>query len=142
MHSVYGDTVLDPFWGTGTSSLAAMVAGQNSIGYEIEDEFIRVFDDRVRSVAEFSENVIQQRLEAHRDLVEQKVDSGQSLNYEAENYDFPVTTEQEKPLKFYAVQDIREAENGYRAAHEAIEGERFTTDRKSQTSQAASLSDF
>jgi len=142
MYSVYGDTVLDPFWGTGTSSLAAMVAGRNSIGYEIEDEFTRVFDDRVRSVAEFSENVIQQRLEAHRDFVEQKVDSGQSFNYEAENYDFPVTTKQEKPLKFYAVQDIREAEDGYRATHEAVEGEQFTIGRNSQPSRAASLSDF
>ena len=30
MYSVYGDTVLDPFWRTGTGSLATMVAGRNS----------------------------------------------------------------------------------------------------------------
>ena len=41
MYSVYGDTVLDPFWGTGTTSLAAMIAGRNSIGYELQEEFVK-----------------------------------------------------------------------------------------------------
>ena len=34
MHSVYGDTVLDPFMGTGTTAAAAMRHGRNSIGIE------------------------------------------------------------------------------------------------------------
>ena len=35
MYSFYGETVLDPFLGSGTTALAAESAGRNSIGYEI-----------------------------------------------------------------------------------------------------------
>ena len=38
MFSFVGDTVLDPFLGTGTTTLAAMQNGRNSMGYEIDGE--------------------------------------------------------------------------------------------------------
>ena len=40
MFSFVGDTVLDPFLGSGTTSLAAKNLGRNSVGYEINQEFI------------------------------------------------------------------------------------------------------
>lgn len=40
MFAFVGDTVLDPFLGSGTTSLAAMKLGRNSIGYEINQEFL------------------------------------------------------------------------------------------------------
>lgn len=39
MFSFVGDTVLDPFLGTGTTMLAAMRHGRNSIGYEIDKSY-------------------------------------------------------------------------------------------------------
>ncbi len=39
MYSFYGETVLDPFLGSGTTTLAANMMGRNSIGYEINDGF-------------------------------------------------------------------------------------------------------
>ena len=36
MYSVKGDRVLDPFLGTGTTMAAAMAAGRNSVGYEMD----------------------------------------------------------------------------------------------------------
>jgi site-specific DNA-methyltransferase (adenine-specific) len=39
MYSFVGDMVLDPFVGTGTTMLAALMSGRNSIGYEIDPEF-------------------------------------------------------------------------------------------------------
>jgi len=41
MFSFWGDTVLDPFCGTGTTMLAAMKCGRNSIGIEIDEEYCR-----------------------------------------------------------------------------------------------------
>jgi DNA modification methylase len=39
MFSFVGDTVLDPFMGTGTTNLAAATWGRNSIGVEIDDHY-------------------------------------------------------------------------------------------------------
>ncbi|MEA3486104.1 MAG: DNA methyltransferase [Thermodesulfobacteriota bacterium] len=40
MFAFVGDTVLDPFLGSGTTSLAARNLGRNSVGYEINPEFL------------------------------------------------------------------------------------------------------
>ncbi len=40
MYSVLGDTVLDPFLGTGTTTWAAMATGRNSIGIEIDSDVV------------------------------------------------------------------------------------------------------
>jgi len=40
MFSFVGDKILDPFLGSGTTSLAAKNLGRNSVGYEINREFI------------------------------------------------------------------------------------------------------
>ena len=122
MYSVYGDTVLDPFWGTGTTSLAAMTAGRNSIGCEIDEEFTQVFDERVTQVPALSRDVIQQRLDDHREFVEEKLESGDEFEYDAEHYEFPVTTKQERSIRFYAVESVEEVDDGYRAAHEPVQG--------------------
>lgn len=40
MFSFVGDTVLDPFVGTGTTMVAALKAGRNSIGIDIDPEYV------------------------------------------------------------------------------------------------------
>jgi site-specific DNA-methyltransferase (adenine-specific) len=40
MFSFVGDTVLDPFWGVGNTTLAAIAASRSSIGFEIEPEYV------------------------------------------------------------------------------------------------------
>jgi DNA modification methylase len=47
MFSFWGDTVLEPFCGTGTTMLAAMKCGRNSIGIEIDEEYSRMALDRL-----------------------------------------------------------------------------------------------
>jgi modification methylase len=48
MFSFAGDTVLDPFAGTGTTALAAINAGRNSISVEIEPKYVALATDRLR----------------------------------------------------------------------------------------------
>lgn len=47
MFSFVGDTVLDPFLGSGTTSLAAKNLGRNSIGYEINPDFLPIIKKRI-----------------------------------------------------------------------------------------------
>lgn len=47
MFSFVGETVLDPFAGSGTTSLAAKNTDRNSIGYEINPEFIPVIKEKL-----------------------------------------------------------------------------------------------
>jgi len=42
MFSFVGDTVLDPFCGSGTTMVAALRTGRNSIGVEIDPEYCRM----------------------------------------------------------------------------------------------------
>jgi modification methylase len=47
MFSFVGDTVLDPFLGTGTTSVAAARTGRNSIGFEIEPAYHQMARERL-----------------------------------------------------------------------------------------------
>ena len=48
MYSGIGDTVLDPFLGTGTTSAAAISLCRNSVGYEIEENFREIIALRMK----------------------------------------------------------------------------------------------
>jgi DNA modification methylase len=47
MFSFVGDTVLDPFMGTGTTALAASKCGRNSINFEIDSTYLNFAADRL-----------------------------------------------------------------------------------------------
>jgi len=51
MFSFIEDIVLDPFCGTGTTMLAAMKTGRNSIGIEIDPHYIDIAERRLRQEA-------------------------------------------------------------------------------------------
>jgi site-specific DNA-methyltransferase (adenine-specific) len=48
MFSFWGDTVLDPFCGTGTTMIAAMKCNRNSIGIEVDEEYCSIAANRLR----------------------------------------------------------------------------------------------
>ncbi|MBZ4657948.1 MAG: methylase domain protein [Methermicoccus sp.] len=47
MFSFVGETILDPFAGSGTTALAARNTYRNSVGYEINPEFIPIIKDKL-----------------------------------------------------------------------------------------------
>jgi DNA modification methylase len=47
MFSFAGDTVLDPFMGTGTTLLASARCGRNGIGIEVEPAYVRMAKERI-----------------------------------------------------------------------------------------------
>ncbi len=55
MFSFPGETVLDPFLGTGTTAAVALALGRNAIGYEVSEEYARGAAERCRAQGLFSD---------------------------------------------------------------------------------------
>lgn len=49
MFSFYGDTVLDPFSGTGTTNVAALRCGRNSVGVDIDRHYLEMARKRLKT---------------------------------------------------------------------------------------------
>jgi modification methylase len=102
MYSAKGDTVLDPFLGTGTTTLVAMALGRNSIGYEIDENlsdtiFKNLDEDKINILNE----MIKERLKSHTDFVEKRMIATETdFKHFNEFYKFPVMTSQETCLCF------------------------------------------
>lgn len=47
MFTFVGDTVLDPFLGSGTTALAARNLGRNSVGYEVNPDFVHIIREKL-----------------------------------------------------------------------------------------------
>ncbi|PSP75861.1 methyltransferase, partial [Halobacteriales archaeon QS_1_68_20] len=48
MFSFAGDTVLDPFAGTGSTAVGASRVGRNSISVELEPEYLDIAEERIK----------------------------------------------------------------------------------------------
>ncbi len=125
MFSVHGDTVLDPFWGTGTTTVAAMLAGRNSMGWEVDHDLVHAFDERLDGITDRSRERGHERLRRHREFVETERAEGRAFDYEAEHYDVPVRTKQERGIRLYSVDEVTgemdEDRGRWIAAHEPID---------------------
>ena len=108
MYSTYGDRVYDPFLGTGTTTLAAMLAGRDSLGRELDPDLLAGFDDRIADLPDRAARRVTERLDDHRAFVRGR-DS--DPEYEAVHYDFPVVTKQERRIRLYDVTSVSDASN-------------------------------
>ena len=63
MFSFVGDTVLDPFLGTGTTTVAAAKVARNSMGFEIDEQYFEMARKRVETETSslFSKNTVEIR---------------------------------------------------------------------------------
>jgi len=112
MYSVKRDTVLDPFLGTGTTMFAAMASRRNSIGIEIDKNFLEVIDAQLESIVSFSNDHIRNRLERHEAFVRERQEVKGPLKYLNRPYGFPVIMNQEKNLSFNFLKDARKIKKG------------------------------
>lgn len=111
MYSLYNDTVYDPFGGTGTTQLAALISGRNSIGIDIDENFKQIVKSRlINNGREVSAEKSSNRLSTQK----QKGD----LNYQSNVYDISIKTKKEKNLTLQEVVDISEYDSRIEATHE------------------------
>ncbi len=110
MFSVKGDTVLDPFLGTGITAAAAMAAGRNSIGYEKETGFRNTIVGRARDIVSFGNSRIDERLSQHMKFVRERAAAKGPMTHRNVHYGFPVMTKQEVTLLFNPLQSCRRSD--------------------------------
>lgn len=108
MYSIQNDTVLDPFLGTGTTTLASMVSARNSIGYEIDSNFKENITGRINEALNLSEEVVRERLKKHLQFVEERQKEKGDLKHVSLNYGFPVMTSQEKDIFLPIMEEVKE----------------------------------
>lgn len=111
MYSVHGDTVLDPFAGTGTTMLAAMASGRNFAGYEIDRTMEPVIDARVDRIKELANLMTTERLERHRQTISRETDN-KTEPYTSRQYGFPVKTAQETDIVLPLIENVTRAADG------------------------------
>ena len=100
MFSLMGDTVLDPFLGTGTTLFAAAAAGRNSQGYELDEAFASSIAQDFKGALEQGRQRVVERLDCHRRFVRDREASGKPIKHTNGVYGFPVVTRQEAELVF------------------------------------------
>lgn len=98
MYAIKGDTVLDPFWGTGTTTLAAAAAGRHSIGYEIATGLGRLEDRLDDTALDTLQGALRQRFDRHAQFVRSWTAQKGPLKYRNRPYDIAVMTRQEQDL--------------------------------------------
>lgn len=113
MFSVHGDTVYDPFWGTGTTTIAAMITGRNSVGVEIEEELIEKFDADISEIPTISTDRLQKRVQNHKEFIASIEES-----VPTENHSFSVKTKQEADILLYEVQSVEKIDGEYIVSYE------------------------
>jgi DNA modification methylase len=106
MFSVRGDTVLDPFLGTGTTLRAAAASGRGSVGYEIEPGFrADIFSDPDGWVPAANARILE-RVESHLRFAEERTRDGRPPGHGNEPHGFPVVTGQERQLRLELVDRV------------------------------------
>lgn len=108
MFSIKGDLVLDPFLGTGTTTLAAIASQRNSIGIEIDKSFkpvilSKVIDNNGNEI----NNYIQNRVLKHSEFISMRKKEGKMPAYINKNLGLPVITRQEISITFEYLKEIK-----------------------------------
>ncbi len=107
MYSMYGDTVLDPFGGTGTTTLAAMMSGRHSVYLDHTTDLMHQAKDALSdpSLVQKTNEWIDYRLQKHQQYCHSK--EALFFKYRNEHHHVPVKTTQEKDLRLYRMDSIK-----------------------------------
>ena len=106
MFSVKGDTVLDPFLGTGTTIAAAIASGRNSVGLEIDPAFRDPILSMKSYIVDLSNDYIYNRINRHLHFIDHRIRTKGPLKYSNHNYGFPVITSQEQKILFNELEEL------------------------------------
>lgn len=106
MFSVKGDIVLDPYLGTGTTTLAAMSSERNSIGIEIDAGFKPIITSRLINFKTEANEYINNRLKKHIDFLKERASQKGLPECINNKHGFPVISKQEANIALRHLQNI------------------------------------
>ena len=107
MYSQEGDVVLDPFLGLGTTSMAAITSGRNSIGIEIDPLLKDTIVENLLSPGIDAYNqIIFNRLNTHLQFVERRLSEGKEVKYDNLLSNCSVMTKQEQEIAFHYLKSV------------------------------------
>ncbi len=111
MYSVESDAILDPFTGTGTTQVAALATGRDSVGSDRAPDLIANARNALLSARNPANDYLEARLAAHRRFEASAQKTGKSLRYQNAHYGFLVKTLQERKIFLRPVTAIEEHED-------------------------------
>ncbi len=106
MFSMMGDVVLDPFMGTGTTMMAAIASGRNSVGYELDATFRPIILQKLADNSEWMQTVTPRRITSHMAFVEDRKANGKTISHYNKHHQFPVITAQEVDIELPFIESI------------------------------------
>ena len=112
MYSIRGDTVLDPFLGTGTTALAAMASGRHSIGVDTDEIILEAARASAAAARQPLNEFIEQRAAAHLGFLEDYRRDRGELPHRNVPHGFPVMTRQEEDLELSAIDQVETRDDG------------------------------
>jgi DNA modification methylase len=138
MFSMKGDTVLDPFLGIGSTMVAAMATGRNSVGYEIDTDLCKAVTSKLTEAKAYANGRSRNRLEAHLIFVEERLAQKGRFKHINRHYQFPVVTGQERDLLINDVNTIQlREENTFHVLYDDQPQDAFIGDWKDTIQTAA-----
>ncbi len=113
MFSQKGDTILDPFLGTGTTMQAAILTGRNSVGYDIDSNFESIIRNGIEELNLDNCNAsIKNRFDAHKEFVVNREKAGKEIKHYNSKLNCKVMTKQESEIELNYLTSIKINETG------------------------------
>lgn len=101
MYSAKHDVVLDPFLGTGTTTLAAIASMRNSVGYEVNKALLGVVANRLDGFETTANKYIKRRIATHNEFA-----AGRDCEFVNQPHGFRCVSGQEKDIRLNRVDSI------------------------------------
>lgn len=106
MYSLIGDTVLDPFVGTGTTNHACISCARNSIGIELDNNFSNIPFSNMSEIKSIAEQKLNERILSHETFLADYINRKGNTKHVNIPHGFPVVTKQETKIELLEMTDF------------------------------------
>ena len=107
MYSQAGDIILDPFFGLGTTTQAAMILGRDSLGYEIDSQLQKTIEAGISSICTDDVNkLLLQRYNNHLEFIKGYIAKKGNAKHHNAYLNCDVVTSQEADMELHFIESI------------------------------------